>query len=178
MQPNVAFALNQRQEIRPSRFGNIVACIVDVSRRQEAFLIGDICRTGGLDNNGIWLVRNPTECHNNAGFAQSRPDTSRSDLNGFVNVGFRAEMRGATLHDIQFNGTNLTSDLFPNDLLQILADTREVFVSKFIGHTRLERSCFRVCNALGNGNDNSLVLCHLLAGIFEELFDGELAFRT
>ena len=86
-------------------------------------------------------------------------------------------MRGATLHDIQFNGTNLTSDLFPNDLLQIFADAGEVLVSEFIGHTRLECSCFRVCNALGNGNDNSLVLCHLLAGIFEELFDGELAFR-
>ncbi len=101
VQPNVAFALNQRQEIRPSRFGNIVACIVDVSRRQEAFLIGDICRTGGLDNNGIWLVRNSTERHNNAGFAcQSSPYTSRSDLNGLVNIGFRAEMRGATLHDI------------------------------------------------------------------------------
>ena len=172
----IQLALDQRQEICHCFVTDVVSCRREELSGQELFPIGDLGRVCRLHSNGIGLVVNPAEDHDPSGFAaEGSLHAGCTDLFRLVNVRLGTQVRGATLHDVQLYRTHLTAECIPYQLLQILADTGQILVSKVVHQTGLYP--LRHGNALGNCHDHRLMFCHFLLHVVEKTLSGEMGFR-
>ena len=121
----IKFALNKREEIFHGSVADIISGRNDEVFRQEFFIVCDLGGIGGIDNNCVRHIVYSAEYHDFARFtSESKLYACRSDSFGLVNIGLREDVRRASLHYVQFNGTNLAADLPAHTFFKIFSDTR------------------------------------------------------
>ena len=158
---DVHLALHERQEVADGGIRDLILLRRDPLLGEHLLEVRDIGRIRHLDGDSIGDIADAAEEHHLAGVAFERSTQGMAaDALGLVDVGLRADVRGAALHDVELDGAHLAADLLGHEPLEELADAREVLVPEHVRRAGLElRELALVAaglHALGHGHDDGL----------------------